>query len=59
MIVKKVEESSAEAGCCGGPALSPGACCVADEQARASGQDGCGCSPAQAVSEKPKSSCCN
>ncbi len=32
------------AGCCGGPAKSEAACCVADEQAKSAGKEGCGCS---------------
>ncbi|WP_417308972.1 NAD(P)-binding domain-containing protein [Devosia sp.] len=31
------------AGCCGGPAQSADACCVADETAKAAGEAGCGC----------------
>ncbi len=31
-------------GCCGGPAASSDACCVADETAKAQGEAGCGCS---------------
>lgn len=30
-------------GCCGGPASSETSCCVADEVAKAEGEDGCGC----------------
>lgn len=34
------------ASCCGGPATQgSGACCVKDEQAKAQGEAGCGCSP--------------
>lgn len=33
-------------GCCGGPAKSADACCVADEIAKAEGEAGCGCGPA-------------
>jgi hypothetical protein len=30
--------------CCGGPAVNDqGACCLADETAKAAGQTGCGC----------------
>ncbi|HEY9011186.1 MAG TPA: FAD-dependent oxidoreductase [Devosia sp.] len=36
----------AAGGCCGGPAASADACCVADEVAKAEGEAGCGCSPA-------------
>lgn len=38
-------------GCCGGPAASSNACCVADEVAKAEGEAGCGCAaPAPARS---------
>jgi len=58
MIVKQVEKASQASGCCGGPAVLAGACCVADEQAKASGQDGCGCSTQSEAKEKEKTSCC-
>ena len=36
--------SAGEAGCCGGPAAADvDACCVADADAKAAGQSGCGC----------------
>jgi thioredoxin reductase len=36
--------SKVEVGCCGGPAPIPAeACCVADAQAKAAGEPGCGC----------------
>ena len=47
--------------CCGGPAKEDAsACCVKDEQAKASGQAGCGCAPARAAITVPASSaaCC-
>jgi len=50
---------NADAGCCGGPALSNAdACCAADETAKAKGDAGCGCPPK--AKEKPvkASSCC-
>ena len=34
--------------CCGGPASSVDACCVADEAAKLAGEDGCGCGTAKA-----------
>jgi thioredoxin reductase len=41
--------ASASSGCCGGPAPAKvDACCVADAEAKAEGQSGCGCSPAKA-----------
>ena len=33
----------AASGCCGGPAKTEDACCVADETAKAAGEAGCGC----------------
>ncbi|ANY81284.1 flavoprotein [Microvirga ossetica] len=39
----------ASSGCCGGPApVEVDACCVADVEAKAEGQSGCGCGPAKA-----------
>lgn len=36
-----------DAGCCGGaPKTGADACCAADEEAKAAGESGCGCSPA-------------
>lgn len=50
--------SAAEPGCCGGPASDASACCVADEQAKASGASGCGCGTAvPAVAARARSSC--
>ena len=38
--------AKADAGCCGGPAPeNVDACCVADVEAKAEGQTGCGCAP--------------
>lgn len=37
---------TASAGCCGGPAATADACCVADETAKAAGAAGCGCGSA-------------
>jgi hypothetical protein len=39
------DPSLAASDCCGGPAKSAGACCVADETAKAQGEAGCGCGP--------------
>lgn len=36
----------AASGCCGGPARTASACCVADEVAKAEGAEGCGCGTA-------------
>ena len=45
-------------GCCGGPAkVNASACCVVDETAKAAGETGCGCGPAEPVKKKA-SSCC-
>ena len=41
--------SAAAAQCCGGPATAnSGACCAKDEEAKASGSQGCGCSSSEA-----------
>jgi thioredoxin reductase len=47
-------------GCCGGPAKKDAAsCCVADEEAKAKGAEGCGCSSQPAVeAPKAKAGCC-
>jgi thioredoxin reductase len=47
-------------GCCGGPAKEDAnSCCVADEEAKAKGADGCGCSSQPAVeASKAKASRC-
>ena len=43
-----VPTGSAQAACCGGPApAASGACCALDAEARAAGQDGCGCAEGQ------------
>lgn len=46
-------------GCCGGPPKSAGeACCALDEEKKAQGSTGCGCSaPAKAPATR-KASCC-
>jgi thioredoxin reductase len=51
----------AEAACCGGPApIDSDACCVDDAKAKASGEEGCGCGPAQRADEVvvKESACC-
>lgn len=40
--------SSAAGGCCGGPATTVDACCVADEVAKTAGEAGCGCGTSMA-----------
>jgi hypothetical protein len=45
--------------CCGGPAVADvSACCVADEQAKADGRDGCGCGPAEAPKPRAATPAC-
>lgn len=45
---------AAASGCCGGPApVGADACCVKDADAKAAGQDGCGCGTAEATSSEP------
>lgn len=50
----------ASEGCCGGPAPAGiDACCVADADAKAAGDDGCGCGTDSAKSTKQGAgSCC-
>ncbi len=60
---KELEKESTGAvaqGCCGGPApAGVEACCVADADAKDSGDDGCGCGTASAgPTKKITSSCC-
>ncbi|CAN7201707.1 hypothetical protein LJR153_000577 [Paenibacillus sp. LjRoot153] len=46
-------------GCCGGPApTETNACCVEDANAKANGQDGCGCASDSAITKTAPSSCC-
>ncbi|HEY0661946.1 MAG TPA: NAD(P)-binding domain-containing protein [Lysobacter sp.] len=52
-------EPAKEAGCCGGPAKeSSNACCAEDEQAKANGSAGCGCSTAPIKPAPARTSCC-
>lgn len=55
--VKAIEE---EIGCCGGPAADGvDACCVKDADAKAAGEDGCGCnSTVEATEPEPVTACC-
>jgi thioredoxin reductase len=54
--------AGAAAGCCGGAApADTDACCVKDADAKAAGQDGCGCGTNEAAAEAPVSAsggCC-
>lgn len=55
------DEYAAEpgAGCCGGPApAGVAACCVKDAEARAIGEEGCGCGSAPLQASAPASACC-
>ena len=54
-LENKITEIAAE-GCCGGPApTGVDACCVSDADAKASGDDGCGC---DTEPKKSSNSCC-
>ncbi|HEY5797612.1 MAG TPA: NAD(P)-binding domain-containing protein [Bosea sp. (in: a-proteobacteria)] len=56
--VCKTAPSSASA-CCGGPAPIPSeACCAEDARAKAEGQGGCGCGPAEVPEPVSTSACC-
>lgn len=45
--------------CCGGPAVADAsACCIADEQAKADGREGCGCGPADAPKPRAAATAC-
>ncbi len=58
--LENVVAGSASEGCCGGPApTGVDACCVADANAIADGDDRCGCStPSVESKKKGTSSCC-
>lgn len=48
----------ASEGCCGGPSLTDAdACCVADADAKAAGDDGCGCGTESTEPAKANSCC--
>ena len=54
-------QAVAATGCCGGPApAGADACCVKDADAKAAGQDGCGCGTAAVASSEPVAAgaCC-
>jgi len=53
LVVTKAAE-----GCCGGPASDASACCVADEQAKATGVAGCGCGSTLPEPVARRSACC-
>jgi thioredoxin reductase len=61
-LVLTDSRADAAAGCCGGPApAGADACCVQDAEAKASGQDGCGCGATEPVAATPASAtrgCC-
>jgi thioredoxin reductase len=47
-------QAAAASGCCGGPApAGADACCVKDADAKAAGQDGCGCGATAVTSSEP------
>jgi thioredoxin reductase len=51
--------TAATTSCCGGPAPSSvDACCVDDADAKARGEDGCGCNSAAAKAPETASACC-
>ena len=46
-------------GCCGGPAPEGvTACCAKDAEAKAIGEEGCGCGTAPVQASAPPSACC-
>lgn len=57
---KKVERAvQTGEGCCGGPAPEGiSACCVKDAEAKASGEEGCGCGDSQVQASAQPSACC-
>lgn len=58
---KKDEKAAVQTGegCCGGPAPEGvSACCVKDAEAKASGQEGCGCVDSQVQADAQPSACC-
>lgn len=63
-MAELAEEKAETAGCCGGPApQGVDACCVKDADAKAAGEDGCGCqkdtAPAPEKAEvAPAAACC-
>jgi thioredoxin reductase len=54
LLLADSDAQAAATGCCGGPApAGADACCVKDADAKAAGQDGCGCGTAEATSSEP------
>ncbi|WP_210415075.1 hypothetical protein [Leptospira biflexa] len=57
MILPLEKNEIEEVGCCGGAAVSnEDACCKLDEEKKAEGLSGCGCSTEK--TSRSKSSCC-
>ena len=53
------EDRQAKAGCCGGPApKGVSACCAKDAEAKAGGEEGCGCNVSMTHADIAHSSCC-
>ena len=53
-VGKALADEEATAGCCGGPAPAEAdACCVADVEAKAAGEEGCGCAEPAPVEVAP------
>jgi thioredoxin reductase len=58
-VCNRPDAAGAAADCCGGPAkVDAAACCVADEQIKASGASGCGCGPREAAKQQSAATCC-
>jgi thioredoxin reductase len=54
LVVANGGIQAAAAGCCGGPApAGADACCVKDADAKAAGQDGCGCGTTTVAASEP------
>lgn len=55
MVSEEIQADSESEGCCGGPAPSgTDACCVKDADAKAAGEDGCGCGSDEAPHSSPE-----
>lgn len=53
----QAKDTSSSSGCCGGtPTNNAEACCKLDEEKKAEGEEGCGCSTAEV--KESKTSCC-
>lgn len=56
LATENIEEKN---NCCGGPATENiDACCVQDADAKASGEEGCGCNTQQKPEPKTSNVCC-